>query len=125
MSRLKVLGTIAAVFLMFAAVMPAHADTIQGVTVGGVQFQADLNANTVNHTYTLTFSGLNTLSTQATINAFALQIFGDGSNGDFTIGTSPSVANFTFANGAKINNSGVGCDSSNGAAGWLCGTASS
>lgn len=105
-------------------VTPSFADTIQTLTVGGIDFTADLNANTSTHTYSLTFSGKNTLSTAATLNTFALQIFGAGSGADFTI-DSGSVPNWKLVEGSKINNSGsLGCPTSSpGTAGWFCGTA--
>lgn len=111
--------------LTIGVTIPSFGDTIQTLSVGGIDFTADLNANSTTHTYTLTFSGSNTLSTSATLNTFALQIFGTGSNADFTIDSSTPVPNWTFVDGAKINNSGsLGCPTSSpGTAGWLCGTA--
>jgi hypothetical protein len=112
--------------LVTGVTLSSFADTIQTVSVGGIDFTADLNANTSTHTYSLTFSGTNTLTTTATLNAFALQIFGNGSSADFAISNSPTVTYWSFADGTKINNSGPGCTtSSNGTAGWFCGTADS
>lgn len=111
--------------LTIGVTIPSFGDTIQNLSVGGIDFTADLNADTTTHTYTLTFSGSNTLTTAATLNTFALQIFGTGSSADFTIGSGTPVANWTFIDGAKINNSGsLGCPTSSpGTAGWFCGTA--
>jgi hypothetical protein len=111
--------------LTIGVTVPSFGDTIQTLSVGGIDFTADLNANNITHTYSLTFSGSNTLTTAATLNTFALQIFGTGSTADFSIDSSTPVPNWTFVDGAKINNSGsLGCPTSSpGTAGWLCGTA--
>jgi hypothetical protein len=111
--------------LTIGVTIPSFGDTIQNLSVGGIDFTADLNADTTTHTYTLTFSGSNMLTTAATLNTFALQIFGTGSSADFTIVSGTPVANWTFIDGAKLNNSGsLGCPtSSQGTAGWFCGTA--
>jgi hypothetical protein len=123
--RIKVLPLVL-LSLVVGVTLPSFGDTIQTLTVGGIDFTADLNANTLTHSYTLVFSGSNTLTTAATLNAFALQIFGDGSQADFTLVTSPSLSNWAFQDGAKINNSGPGCPTSSpGTAGWFCGTADS
>jgi hypothetical protein len=114
------------VVILGIAAIPSFADTIGVLTVGGITFTADLNANTSTHTYDLTFSGHNNaFFTGATLNTFALQLFGPGSDGDFTLTGTPSVSGWSFYEGRKINNSGsLGCPTeSNGTAGWLCGTA--
>jgi hypothetical protein len=120
------------VVLVVAAALsvPAFAGSQQGYTgtidAGGIDFTATLIMNSSNDTFTLTFSGMNTNSTTSTLNAFALQTFCCGSNGTFSLTNSSLPLNWTDMAGAKIDNSGgLGCNASNGAAGWLCGTAQS
>src|SRR3954454_19637046 len=108
--------------LVCTLAIPSFADGIQTITAGGITFSANLTTDLTTHTYQLTFSGVNTSSSSgATLNTFALQLFGPGADGDFTISTSPSVNNWLFYAGQKINNSGgLGCPTdSNGTAGWL------
>jgi hypothetical protein len=118
-------------FLVGALSISCFGDPVQSVqtlTAGGIAFNANLTSDLSTHTYTLIFSGVNTSgSSNATLNTFALQLFGPGANGDFTISTNTPVSNWTFYAGQKINNSGgLGCPTdSNGVAGWLCGTANS
>jgi hypothetical protein len=78
-----------------------------------------------NCSYSLTFTGTNGNMTTSTLNAFALQLFGNGSNASFDLSGGTSIpSGWQSAAGAKINNSGgLGCNSSNGTGGWLCGTA--
>ncbi len=112
--------------LVCTLAIPSFADGIQTINAGGITFSANLTTDLTTHTYQLIFSGVNTSgSSSATLNTFALQLFGPGADGDFTISTSSSVSNWLFYAGQKINNSGgLGCPTeSNGTAGWLCGTA--
>jgi len=91
---------------------------------------AGFNLNTLtctaaNCAYSLTFSITNTYLTTASLNDFGLQLFGDGSNASFDLSGGYTVpAGWTATAGAKINNgNGLGCNPSNGASGWLCGSA--
>lgn len=117
---------IAVIAIVFS--VPAFAGSQQGYTgtidAGGIDFTATLITNSSNDTFTLTFSGTNTNGTSSTLNLFALQTFCCGSNGTFSLTGSSLPLNWSDMAGAKINNSGgLGCNASNGAAGWLCATA--
>jgi hypothetical protein len=125
--------------LVFGA--PAWAASQTGfegtILAGGIDFTATLivadtgfNTNTLkctvsNCTYSLTFTGLNNNVTTSTLNNFGLQLFGSGSSASFdTSGGTSIPSGWQSTAGAKINNSGgLGCNSSNGTGGWLCGTA--
>ena len=95
------------------------------IDAGGIDFTATLIVNNTTDTYTLDFTGQNTNLTTATMNAFALQLFGGGSNASFNLTGDSIPANWMTEAGAKINNSGgLGCNSNgNGVSGWLCGSA--
>jgi hypothetical protein len=130
------------VTVLLLAVTPSFADSFTGfegtITAGGIDFDAklvvnnagfDLNTLTctvANCSYSLVFSGKNTNGTTSTLNAFAVQIFGDGQNASFDLSGGYSIPpNWVAVAGAKIDNGnpGLGCNPSNGAAGWICGSA--
>jgi|NGEPerStandDraft_6_1074524.scaffolds.fasta_scaffold40312_3 hypothetical protein len=122
---LFILGIVA-----LALSIPTFAGSQTGYTgtiaAGGIDFTATLVTNSSNDTFTLDFTGKNTNLTTSTLNAYALQLFCCGSNGTFDLTNSSLPLNWTTEAGAKINNSGgLGCNASNGAAGWLCATAQS
>lgn len=113
---------------VMALCVPSFAGSQTGYTgtisAGGINFTTTLIVNNSTDTYTLDFTGLNGNSTAATLNAFALQLFCCGSNATFNLTSSSIPVGWMDKAGAKINNSGgLGCHGSNGAKGWLCGTA--
>lgn len=114
--------------LILALCVPAFAGSETGyvgtITAGGITFTTTLITNSSNNTFTMDFTGLNNNLTTATLDAFALQLFGQGSNASFNLTNYSIPANWNTQAGAKINNAGLGCNSNgNGVGGWLCGTA--
>ena len=127
---------------LLLAVTSSYADSFTGfegtITAGGIDFDAklvvnnagfDLNTLTctaANCSYSLVFSGKNTNGTTSTLSAFAVQLFGNGQNASFDLSGGYSIPpNWIAVAGAKIDNGnpGLGCNPSNGAAGWICGSA--
>lgn len=108
------------------------------ISAGGINFDATLIVNNTgfntttltctvaNCSYSLAFTGMNGNSSAATLNAFALQLFGNGSNASFDLSGGYAIPSGWIAvAGAKINNGnpGLGCNPGTGVAGWLCGSA--
>ncbi len=109
------------------------------ISAGGINFDATLIVNNTgfntttltctaaNCGYSLTFAGMNGNASAATLNAFALQLFGNGSNASFDLSGGYTIpTNWTATSGGKINNGnpGLGCNTGGGGVkGWLCGTA--
>ena len=127
---------------LLLAVTPSFADSFTGfegtITAGGINFDATLSVNNTgfntstlqctaaNCSYSLTFTGTNGNLTASTLNAFALQLFGNGSSASFDLSGGYSIPpNWIAVAGAKIDNGnpGLGCNPGTGVTGWLCGSA--
>ena len=102
---LSILGIVALTLSIpsFAGSQTGYTGTI---SAGGIDFTATLIMNSLNHTYTLDFTGMNTNLTSSTLNAFALQLFCCGSGATFDLTNSSLPLNWTDEAGAKINDSG-------------------
>jgi len=114
----------AAMLFMSVAVLTvpfASADTITTYTgnlglASNLSSKATFTVNSTNNTFSLAFKITNASATNATINAFSLQLFSDAE----TVTTLTLPTGWQYFDNQKINNNGTTGCTGNSHPGWLC-----